>query len=49
MFGNGGGAAGACVGVELMDDADSADRVAPLCTPTEFILVLEAGLTFSAA
>lgn len=37
MFGNGGGAAGACVGVELMDDADSADRVALLCTPTEFI------------
>lgn len=39
MFGDGGGASGACVGVALMDDAGSALCVAPPCTPLgEFIL-----------
>lgn len=39
MFGTGGGAPGACVGVELMGDADSADRVAPPApAPSEFML-----------
>lgn len=39
MFGTGGGAPGACVGVELMGHADSADRVAPPApAPSEFML-----------
>lgn len=39
MFGTGGGAPGACVGVELIGDADSADpRSSPAPAPSEFML-----------